>query len=218
MNVGLNLNRVNLRAEEVRTLDELLGRISAAAREAPKGKWIQGRGYDQGELDVGRHPTAAELTAAAPENPVYIVRTCGHVGVANEAGLALADVGHNTPDPEGGEIERRGGKLTGLLLERAQRLVRDVIPEPGDAELVEAIAAGGRHMLAEGFTSGSDMILGSSAGMREVAAYRAAQAGGQLKLRTWICLSGNDPEGIADEAWRPASGRWTATTCCGSAR
>ncbi len=43
---GLGLTQVNLRAEEVRTLDEVLRRISTAAKAAPKGAWVIGRGYD----------------------------------------------------------------------------------------------------------------------------------------------------------------------------
>jgi predicted amidohydrolase YtcJ len=110
---GLGLSQVNLRAEEVRTLDEVLSRVAAAARKTPKGEWILGRGYDHGELDIGRHPLAEELDRAAPDHPVFIVRTCGHVAVANTAALRLAGVNHNTPDPEGGAIERKNGKLTG---------------------------------------------------------------------------------------------------------
>ena len=86
--LGLGMLQVNLRAEEVRTLDELLSRIRAAAGKAPKGAWVIGRGYDHNELDVKRHPTVEELTAAAPDNPVYVRRTCGHMIVANQAALA----------------------------------------------------------------------------------------------------------------------------------
>ena len=138
------------------------------------------------------------------------MRTCGHVGVANNAALALAEIGHNTPDPEGGAIERRDGRLTGLLMERAQRLVQDRLPEPDDAALVEALDLAGRHMLSEGFTSSSEMLLGMKAGLRELDAYRAALAEGKLHVRSWITLGGNDPEGIAPQAWeagiRPQQG------------
>ena len=120
---GLGLSQVNLRAEQVTTLDEVLRRVGEAAKQAPKGAWVLGRGYDHGALDVGRHPTAAELDSVSPDNPVYIVRTCGHMGVANTAAMKAAGIGHNTPDPEGGAIERRNGELTGLFLERAKRLV-----------------------------------------------------------------------------------------------
>jgi predicted amidohydrolase YtcJ len=214
---GLALGGVSLRAEEVRSLDEVLRRIRAAAQAAPKGAWVLGRGYDHAELDIARHPTAAELDVAAPDNPVFIVRTCGHMGVANSAALRLAGVGHNTPDPEGGVIERRGGALTGLFQERAMRLVRDVIPEPDQATLVAAIERAGDHLASLGFASATDMNVGMTAGMAEVEAYRVAQREGRLRQRMWQVLAGN-PEGIAQAAWeaglRPNAGddmlRWGA--------
>jgi predicted amidohydrolase YtcJ len=214
---GLALGQVNLRAEEVRSLDEALRRIRAAAESAPKGSWILGRGYDHGELDVGRHPTAAELDAAAPDNPVFIVRTCGHMGVANSAAMRMAGVGHNTPDPEGGVIERKGGALTGLFQERAMRLLKDVIPAPALAVLVDAIERAGRHLASLGFASATDMNVGMTAGMAEIEAYRVAKESGRLQQRMWQVLAGN-PEGIAQEAWaqglRPMEGddmlRWGA--------
>ena len=214
---GLALTQVNLRPEEVRTLDEALARLRAAAQTLPKGAWVLGRGYDHGELDVGRHPTAEELDAAAPDNPVFIVRTCGHMGVANSAAMRVAGVGHNTPDPEGGVVERRGGRLTGLFQERAMRLVRDVIPPPDETTLVDAIERAGRHLASLGFASATDMNVGMVAGMAEVAAYRAAHAQGRLVQRMWNVLAGN-PEGIAQACWeagmRPNEGdeglRWGA--------
>ena len=198
--LGLGMKHVNLRAEQVTTLDELLARVRAAARAAPKDAWVLARGYDHFELDVKRHPTLEELTAAAPDNPVLVRRTCGHMAVANAAALAVAEVGHNTPDPEGGVIERRGGKLTGLFQERAMRLLYDHVPEPSDAELVDAVERAGRHMNALGCAAVMDANVGMAAGLREVAAYRTALAAGRLPVRTWVCLAGN-PEGIADEAW-----------------
>lgn len=214
---GLGLAQVNLRAEEVRSLDEVLRRIGTAAKAAPKGAWILGRGYDHGELDVGRHPLATELDRAAPDNPVAIVRTCGHMAVANTMAMRLAGVGHNTPDPEGGVIERKGGQLTGLFQERAMRLVRDVIPPPDQATMIGAIEAACAHLASLGFASATDMNVGMTAGIAEVDAYHAAQAQGRLPLRMWQVLAGN-PEGIAREAWargmRPMEGddglRWGA--------
>lgn len=214
---GLALAGVNLRAEQVRTLDEALKRIGDAAKAAPKGAWVLGRGYDHAELDIGRHPTAAELDAVSPDNPVFIVRTCGHMGVANTAAMRAAGVGHNTPDPEGGVIERKRGALTGLFQERAMRLVRDVIPPPDSALLVAAIERAGNHLASFGFASATDMNVGMTAGMAEVEAFHAAVAAGRSPLRMWNVLAGN-PEGIAQQAWeaglRPNQGddmlRWGA--------
>jgi predicted amidohydrolase YtcJ len=214
---GLGLSLVNLRAEEVRTLDEVLTRIGAAARAAPKGGWVLGRGYDHGALDVGRHPTAAELDRAAPDNPVAIRRTCGHMIVANTAAMHLAGVGHNTPNPEGGVIERKGGKLTGLFQERAMRLILDHVPVPDEAQLVAGIRAACDDLASRGFASATDMNVGMIAGMAEIPAYRRALSEGALSLRMWQVLAGN-PEGIAQSAWeqglRPMDGdermRWGA--------
>ncbi len=207
--LGLGMLHVNVRPERVRTLDALLAAVRDAAASAPAGAWVLARGYDHNELDVRRHPTLEELTAAAPDNPVLVRRTCGHMAVANAAALAMAEVGHNTPDPEGGVIERRAGRLTGLFQERAMRLLYDHVPEPDDAALVDAIERAGRHMNALGFTAVMDANVGMAAGMREIAAYRTALDTGRLPVRTWACLAGN-PEGIADAAWaagvRPGDG------------
>ncbi|MFT8242791.1 amidohydrolase [Roseomonas sp. BN140053] len=198
---GLGLSQVNLRPDDgVRSLDEVLTRVRAAAARLPRGAWVLGRGYDQGELDIGRHPDAAELQAAAPDNPVLVTRTCGHRGVASTGALRLAGLGPATPDPEGGLLERRDGRLTGLLQERALNLLRDHVPVPDEAAMVAAIEAAGRDLAARGFASATDMNVGMVAGLAEVAAYRRALAEGRLHQRMWQVLAGN-PEGIAAEAW-----------------
>lgn len=200
---GLGLRQVNLRAEEVRSLDEALARLKRAAAQTPKGQWVLGRGYDHTALDVNRHPDVAELDAAVPDHPVFIVRTCGHMGVANSAALRLAQIGHNTPDPEGGVIERAAGRLTGLIQERAMRLVKAAMPAPTRAMMVEAIEAAGDHLAALGFASATDMNVGMTADMEEVAAYEAASP----RQRMWMVLAGN-PEGIADTAWERGMRPW----------
>lgn len=213
---GLGLAQVNLRPDDgVRTLDELLRRVAAAATRQRYGTWILGRGYDHGALDIGRHPTAEELDRAAPDHPVVIKRSCGHMLVANSAALRLAHVTADTPDPEGGAIGRDGGRLTGLFQERAMRLVLDRVPPPDETAMVAAIGAACRTLAAFGFTAATDMNVGATAGLAEIDAYRRAEREGALSLRLWQVLAGN-PEGIADAAWdcglRPMSGtpllRW----------
>lgn len=200
---GLGLRMVNLRAEEVRSLDEALRRLKHAAAAAPRGAWVLGRGYDHAALDTGRHPDVAELDAAVPDHPVFIVRTCGHMGVANSAALRLAGIGHNTPDPEGGVLVRDKGRLTGLIQERAMELIKRAMPAPAESAMVEAIEEAGRHLARLGFASATDMNVGMTAGMAEVAAYRKAR----LSQRMWMVLAGN-PEGIAAAAWEEGMRPW----------
>ncbi|MFN3447315.1 MAG: amidohydrolase [Roseococcus sp.] len=204
---GLGLAMVNLRAEEVRSLEEMRRRLRAAAERTPRGEWVLGRGYDHAALDIARHPTVAELDAAVPDHPLFIMRSCGHMGVANSAALRAAGIGHNTPDPEGGVIERRDGALTGLIQERALTLIKAAIPAPDTARMVEAIEAAGRRLAALGFASATDMNVGMTADMAEVAAYARAAEEGRCLQRMWLVLAGN-PEGIAAEAWAAGMRPW----------
>jgi len=199
--LGLTMGQVDLRNEVAPTLDALLGAIRAAAAKAPPGQWIRGRGFDDSVLDVGRNPTADELSAAAPNNPVFIVRTCGHVGVANHAAMAAAGIDASTQDPQGGSLDRVDGKPNGSLREHAMRLVSRKIAPPSDAQLVDAIGLASQAMLGQGFTRVMDANVGMTAGMREIDAYHTARDNGQLGVRTWMCLAGN-PDGIADAAWQ----------------
>jgi len=198
--LGLAMGEVNLRPEEgVNSIDEILRRVAVAVKGKKPGEWVFGRGYDHNELAEGRHPTAEELDRIAPDNPVYIKRTCGHVGVVNGRAMAAAGVGHNTPSPDGGLIERRDNKLTGLLAESAMRLIVQAMPQPSAAELKAAIEKAGHYMLAQGFTSVMDAGVGMLAGMAEIEAYEEVARAGSLPVRTWVCIYGN-ADGIGDAA------------------
>ncbi|MBN9453056.1 MAG: amidohydrolase [Bosea sp.] len=199
--LGLAMSEVNLRPEEgVNSIDEILRRVAAAVKGRKPGEWVIGRGYDHNELAEARHPTAEELDRVSPDNPVYIKRTCGHVGVVNSRAMTAAGIGHNTPSPDGGLIERRDNKLTGLLAESAMRLVVQAMPRPSAAELKAAIEKAGHYMLSQGFTSVMDAGVGMGAGMAEIEAYEEVARAGTLPVRTWVCIYGN-ADGIGDEAY-----------------
>jgi len=204
---GLSLAMVNLRSDAVHTLAEAQRRLRATAETTPRGGWVIGWGYDHAALDIGRHPTIAELDAAVPDHPVFITRTCGHMGVANTAALRAAGIGHNTPEPEGGVIERRDGALTGLIQERALSLIKAALPEPDEARMVDAIEAAGHHLASLGFASATDMNVGMTADLSEVAAFARAAREGRCLQRMWLVLAGN-PEGIAQGAWDAGLRPW----------
>ena len=197
---GLGLLDLDVTPGEVRTLDGLLAKVRARADAAKPGQWIMGRGYDQFELDVKRHPFREELDAVAPDNPVYLVRACGHVAVANSTALALAGIDESTPVPQGGAIEQQNGRLTGLLAETGRDRLKAVLPELTDSDLVDAIERAGQACLAYGITSVMDAAVGMRAGYREIAAYRTAQRTGRLPVRVNQCLLGG-PNGIVEQAW-----------------
>ena len=197
---GLAMAEVDLRPSVAPTLDALLRAVAARAADTAPGEWVTGRGYDHFRLDAGRHPTRDELDAAAPEHPVWIARTDGHLGVANSRALALAGIDEATEAPQGGMIERRDGRMTGLLAETARAPVQAVLPRPTEDDLVAAIERAGRDLLSHGITSCMDAAVGMHAGWAEMAAYRRAHREGRLPVRTYACLLGDPGRSILPEA------------------
>lgn len=202
LNLGIAMGEINLRTESgVRDVGEILRRVGNGVAGARPGDWVLGRGYDHNELTERRHPDIAELDRIAPDNPVFLERTCSHIAVANSAALRLAGIGADTPDPEGGLIERDAhGMPTGLLAERAMRLVMDKLPRPSQGNLVTAIERAGRFMLGQGFTSVMDAAVGMKFGFDEIEAFEAAAATDRLPLRVWACLFGDPGGGVIDRA------------------
>ncbi len=119
-----------------RSIDELKHRIKLHVRRVGSGKWIIGRGWDQSLFRERRFPTRWDLDEVAPDNPVLIIRVCGHVGIANSKALRVAGISRDTPNPEGGVIDRdERGEPTGILYEKALDLVVKCIPKPSTEEL-----------------------------------------------------------------------------------
>jgi predicted amidohydrolase YtcJ len=197
---GTAMREVDLRPSTVPTLSGLQDALRARAAGTPPGEWIVGRGYDQFKLDVGRHPHRTELDAAAPDHPVFIVRTCGHLAVANTAALERAGIGADTPSPPGGLIERANGTLTGLLAETGRQAVMDVLPEATVEELVGSIEAAGADLLSRGITSCMEAAIGIRDGWTEMLAYQAAHRTGRLPVRVLGVLMDDPTRSVMAEA------------------
>lgn len=198
ISTGLMIGYVDASPQASTTLDGLMAAIRDRAAQTPPGEWVIARGYEQQKLDIGRHPHRTELDAVAPDHPVILKRACGHVLVANSRALALAGITPATPAPDGGVIEVENGVLTGMLAENAQNLVEDRVPTPSDEELVAAIEAGGRQLLAHGITSCMDAAVGMVAGFAEMRAYQMAKRDGRLPVRVSLTLLGDPGTSIVD--------------------
>src|SRR5437762_13765237 len=113
----------------VKTIDDgLKGVVDRVAATKP-GEWVQGRGWDEGKLAERRYVTAADLDRVSPDNPVWLMQTTGHYGVANSAALRLAGIERETKDPPAGTIDRDArGNPTGVLKESAVQLVTAKVP------------------------------------------------------------------------------------------
>ena len=99
---------------------EIVARVKEKAASAKPGAWVTGSGWDEGKLAEHRYVTAADLDAAAPKNPVWLMHTTGHYGAANSLALKLAHISSATTDPVAGTIDRDPhGNPTGVLKEES---------------------------------------------------------------------------------------------------
>jgi predicted amidohydrolase YtcJ len=177
---------------DVESIEELLERIKDKADATPAGRWILGYALD--DVKLGRYPSRRELDAVTPENPLYIQRRDGHIGVANSLALEAAGIKRDTPDPPHGKIDRdEDGEPTGVLRESAKDLVSGMFPPYTVEEYVEGL----KHVFDEFIGLGLTTVHASMTDSTEFRAMQRLRRDGELKLRVCVHASGRE-EGILE--------------------
>ncbi|MBT5263282.1 MAG: amidohydrolase [Rhodospirillaceae bacterium] len=169
--------------------ESLLNIISTAASELPEETWIAC--YRLNENKSGGYPRLAELDAAASNHPLFILRTDGHLGLANSAAFTALGITKESNDPEFGRFDRDPvtGELTGLVRETAAHLFLERI-HGGDTP--ELIADGLEKVFAEWSALGITTVYNSLTPARAISAYQMLQRQGRLNMRIGIIASGRE--------------------------
>src|SRR5262245_55738985 len=184
--LGAALQDVDLRG--TRSFEEVVGRVRRRVATARPGEWIVGRGWDQNDWPDTNWPTNDLLSAATPDNPVYLTRVDGHAGLANRKAIEAASLGPSTADPPGGRIMRTSdGQPTGVVIDGAQGLITSRIPRVGRAQLEEQIQLADREMRRVGITTVHD----AGADGDTVEAYKRLIEAGAIKTRLYVMLRGS---------------------------
>lgn len=113
---GLNYN-LELRWDGVPLLADALRMLREQARRTPPGQWVRVvGGWTEFQFAERRPPTLDEINQAAPDTPVFILHLYDRA-LLNRAALRAVGYTKDTPEPQGGEIERdKQGNPTGLLI------------------------------------------------------------------------------------------------------
>ena len=188
---------------EVSSIAEMQGLIRAKAVELGEGEWITGYGWSEDELAEGRKPLRGDLDIAAPNNPITLTRAGGHSAVVSTLALQLANITDETPDPEGGVIERdENGVANGVIRER-QEIVGTLVPDSTYEELIASLEVNLGDLLAKGITS----ITDASKRPDEYAMWEELYAKPGVNLpRSAIQFQWFDPEAIAAVKARVGAG------------
>ena len=149
------------------------------AETHPDDPWILGSGWYMGAFPNGT-PHRRDLDAAVGDRPAFVPNRDGHSAWVSSRALALAGITADTPDPDGGRIERDpDGSPSGVLHESAVELVEEVMPAETQAEIEAGLIHAQAWLHALGITSWQDAIVEPV----DQAAYLALAGRGQLTAR-----------------------------------
>ena len=181
---GQQLARVELKDAKDET--EFGNRLKEFDAKLPRDRWILGGNWDHDRTFGGTMPTAAMVDKYVPNRPVFIRRYDGHMALCNSAALRLAKITAGTKEVPGGVVYRLadGKTPSGVLKDNAMDLLDRLIPEPGDAEIAEAVRAALKLAASVGVTSVQDMEGSGTATRRKyLRVLQRLAAAGELTCR-----------------------------------
>lgn len=145
--LGESKNYLNLKS--CRSIHELQQLLKEHCEKYKDVTWIIGINWDQ--TDFGRYPNKDDLDIICNDRPVFLWRSCFHIGVANTVALQKANIFEMAKNGEeiiGGviDIDHNNNKVikepTGILKERAVELITAISSIKTDKEMEKFIVEG----------------------------------------------------------------------------
>jgi len=181
---GQFLQTLNLR--NVESVKEMQQKMRKYAQKNSEKSWILGGRWDQDKFAEKRYPTRWDLDAAVADKPVFLIRVCGHLGVANSRALQLADISKETTIESGKiDLDEATGEPNGILRENALGLVWKAIPKPNTKELEQACISACKKAVKAGLTC-VHWIVGSA---EEIRIIQKLHLNRKLPLRVYLGIS-----------------------------
>ena len=183
--LGYYINQVDLK--NTNSLEEVIERVISFDSEN-NTEFLIGRGWDQNDWRNKDFPDNLLLNQEFPDKAVVLRRIDGHAYLVNDFALKLAGI-DNSSNVEGGEFIKENGKLTGVLIDNAMRLIDDIIPEPTKEQTVKALLSAQNLAFENGLTTISDAGLTKS----QIDLIDELQNDGILKIRIYAMVE-NEPK------------------------
>jgi predicted amidohydrolase YtcJ len=204
---GLNYN-MELRWDGVPSLALALGMLRDQARRTPAPQWVRVvGGWTEFQFAERRMPTLAEINAAAPDTPVFVLHLYARA-MLNAAALRAVGYTKDTPNPPAGEIEHDAqGNPTGMLIAKPNAAILYATLGRGPKLPLEYQLNSTRHFMRElnrlGVTSVIDAGGGSQNYPDDYDVIEQLHRDDQLTVRIAYNLFTQKPKGeLADfEGW-----------------
>jgi predicted amidohydrolase YtcJ len=181
--------KLNVDLTGVKSLDEMLAKVKAFAKDAPAGHWLTGGNWDHTLWANKTLPTRRDLDKVTGDHPAFLDRIDGHISIANTAALKAARITGATKPPQGGAIDLDdNGEPTGILRESAQGLLYKVIPPPSHEERSQGDELAILDAVSHGITSVQDF-----SDWQDFLVFEEMEKEGDLKIRITEWLPFKDP-------------------------
>lgn len=158
--IGHGSRLLSLNLADATSSDEMMEMLLAAHKGLAVDEWFVGEGWNENNFPNKKIFMNLELDPVT-ESPMVLRRACRHAIIVNSKALEIAGITKDTPDPEGGSIERNAdGEPTGYLHESAQNLVLGHIPTPTEKNLTDSLRESVNDLLSLGLTGAVTDDLG----------------------------------------------------------
>jgi len=142
------------------TIQSIIDKLKAKARELPPDAWVEGYFFDDTKLKDKRPLNVRDLDQVSTDHPVVVHHRGGHTSFYNSRAFALAKVTKGTPNPAGGTFDRDAtGDLNGRVTDLAREPFNRVGTRPTytaaqrDQRERDALAHISKHFVRYGLTS-----------------------------------------------------------------
>ncbi len=186
---GLGLQQQKVDLTGTQSFEEVVSRI-VEFQKKNNLDYITGRGWDQNDWEVKEFPVKDTLDELFPDTPVAITRIDGHAMLVNQAALDKANITTKTKF-QGGDIEQKNGKLTGIIVDNPMGLIVATQQAPDFEERKKAFLSAQEICLSYGLTTVDDAGLDR----KVIETIDSLQKSGDLKIRVYAMVA-NSPENL----------------------
>lgn len=179
--LGMQQQRVDLTG--TKSFEEVVAKI-VEFQEKNKTDFIVGRGWDQNDWQVKEFPVKDTLDELFPDTPVAVTRIDGHAMLVNQAALDKANITTETTF-DGGDIEQKNGKLTGILVDNPMMLIEKITEDVDQEVQAKALLAAQEICFGYGLTTVDDAGLDKAV----IELIDSLNNAGDLKIRLYAMLS-----------------------------
>lgn len=152
--IGIGKREMELDLTSARSVRDLQDLVKEVVESTPVGETIYGDGWIETHWPENRFPNRDDLDAVSDQHPIILQRADGHASVANSLALERSNIDGASEAPFGGAINLDdNGRPTGMLIDNAQRLVQNLIPDMDEEARTRAFELGSDVYASRGWTN-----------------------------------------------------------------